>query len=179
MGAPAVTREASIRAMRDAASPEGVAMTSREWKLQRRQPSMNGMMAHFPGRWAELCDAAGLVSPRAALDQRRRTAKRVERERLESEGREPPRVESFKARRVRERGEAKREQVDEAVAAGDLVIRRATPEEMARFQVEREACGSRGRSQYVPTVDELDVLPGVKPKPKPAVVEPDTEEGQT
>ena len=138
-------------------------MTSREWKLQRRQPSMNGMMAHFPGKWVELCDAAGLVSPRAALDQRRRDAKRAEREQLAAQGREPPRKESFKERRAREGAEAKRQQMIQDIQAGTLTVRKATPQEMQRWETERQARASR----YQPLEDELHV-PGARVKQTPA-----------
>jgi hypothetical protein len=162
MGAPRVTREAAIRAMQAAAGPDGVAVTSREWKLQRRQPGVNAMMRHFPGKWAELCDAAGLVSPRAALDQARRDAKRSARERLAREGREPPQPESFKARRVRERGESKRAQMLEDIRAGTLRVRMATEAERQKWAEEREARAAK----YVPNEDELRV-PGAPVKRTP------------
>ena len=156
-----------------AASPDGVAPTSSAWEAEGRLPTLRVFTKAF-GSWEEACVAAGIIGPRASARQRReakdserlaRDARREqralerrkeqERKQLAGAGERP--LPKWK----RERREAALERIREDVAAGTLVVRKASTADLAALDK------ARARRLAVSDVSPSGDIPCEAPTPEP------------
>jgi hypothetical protein len=131
------THAATIRALK-AASVDGVAPAARDWTKASGDHPSRAVVGRLFGTFAEACTAAQLETA-AEGGAKRRAARHDEqvRQLRTQQGESKPPRERARQRWVRERSERRKIQMAEDVAAGRLVIRQASPAELARFAEER------------------------------------------
>jgi hypothetical protein len=122
-----VTRETALAALR-AEAVDGVAPPARSWAGQRTGRPTRGQVLKLFGSWREFCAAGGV---RPAEDETRERAEEVERALglTPPSGSGPPWRQAQRAERML--------RIGEQLENGELTIRRASEEDIARWAQER------------------------------------------